>query len=132
MRSSLPSISPGPRAKTPRWKKKIDWIQEKLWQTGGEISFGKTAGPVKNPVSEKDVEKLEGWIDGLCGKTEFKRFVRFHDVLAMKFNDARVKCRKTEASLVPLLESKRIRPETFKFFNRLGDLLYAAACSCEK
>ena len=110
----------------------VDLVQEKLWQTCGEISFGRTGGPVKSPVEENDVRKLEGWIDGLCGKKEFTHFIRFHDILAMKFNDARVKCRKAEAALVPLLESKRIRPETFKFFNRLGDFLYAAACAFEK
>lgn len=109
----------------------IEFVQEKLWQTGGEVSAGKAGGIVKNPVEEKDVEKLEKWIDALSEGKDFKRFVRFHSQGGMKFNQARVQCREAEIALLPLLENGRIKPETFKFINRLSDFLYAVACKCE-
>ena len=109
---------------------KIDWVQEKLWQSGGEVSLGRTGGIVKNPVTQKDVEKLEGWIDGYCEGKEFRQFVRFHSAKAIALNESRVRCREAEIALLPLL-NKRITSETFRFFNRLGDFIYAASCDCE-
>ncbi len=109
----------------------IDFIQDRLRQAGGEISAGKTGGAVKNPVVEGDAEKLEKLIDAISEGKEFKRFVRFRTHAGMAFNEARVRCREAEIALVPLLESGRIRRELFKFVNRLGDFLYAAACDME-
>ncbi len=109
---------------------KIDWVQEKLWQSGGEVSLGRTGGIVKNPVTQKDVEKLEGWIDGYCEGKEFRQFVRFRSAEAIVLNESRVRCREAETALLPLL-GKRITSETFRFFNRLGDFIYAASCDCE-
>ena len=109
-----------------------DLVQEKLWQTCGEISFGRTGGPVKSPVEENDVRKLEGWIDGLCEGKEFKHFIRFRNKAAIAFNEARVRSREAEIALLPMLEGKKLRPVAFKFFNRLGGWLYAVACKFEK
>src|SRR3989344_1726600 len=98
----------------------VEWVQEKLWQTGGEVSFARAGGTVKHPVEEKDVELLEKWIDEYCEGKEFKHFLRFHNRAAIAFNEARVRCREVERALVPLLDQEKIRPAAFKFFNRLG------------
>ncbi len=109
----------------------IDWVNEKLWQSGGEVSFARIGGPVKNPVVEEDVAKLEEWIDKLTEGKEFKNFIRFHSKRAVALNECRVRCREAEIALLPLLGEKKIRPVAFKFFNRLSDFLYAAACAFE-
>ncbi|HIH20656.1 TPA: ATP:cob(I)alamin adenosyltransferase [Candidatus Micrarchaeota archaeon] len=109
----------------------IDSIQEKLWQTGGEVSFARVGGPVKNPVEEANVTQLEKWIDGLCAGKQFKHFIRVHSAAAIALNESRVRCREAEISLVPLLDQGKLRPVVFKYVNRLSDYLYAAACHCE-
>ena len=109
----------------------IDSIQEKLWQTGGEISFARVGGPVKSPVEEKNVVQLEKWIDQLTDGKNFRHFIRFNTPAAIALNEARVRCREAEIALVPLLEGNKIRPVVFKYINRLSDYIYAAACYCE-
>jgi cob(I)alamin adenosyltransferase len=104
----------------------IDHIQDKLWQTAGEISLGKPGKNVKKEINTEDVDMLEKFIDKYDQKKTY--FVRFRNESSARLNDARLKCRELEVHLTPFLKKKQIRPEIYRYINRLSDLLYVLAC----
>lgn len=104
----------------------IDHIQDKLWQTAGELSLGKPGKQVKREITHEDTEILEKHIDKFDKKKEY--FVRFRGESASRLNDARLKCRELEVYMTQFLKKKQIRPEVYKYINRLSDLLYVLAC----
>ncbi len=106
-----------------RTKKMLLDLQDKLWQTAGELSCMEEC--VKNPVSEKDLEQLEIFIDSL-GETP-NRFVRFRTKNSIIYNECRIKCRELEILLVQFLSKKKIRPVVYKYINRLSSLFFMLA-----
>jgi cob(I)alamin adenosyltransferase len=104
----------------------LDSIQDKLWQTAGELSFGGVAKKVKNNITSKDIEDLERHIDKYDKKKTY--FVRFRTESSARLNEARLRCRELEIHLTPLLRAKKLRPEIYRYINRLSDLLYVLAC----
>lgn len=104
----------------------IDHIQDKLWQTAGELSLGNPGKKIKKEITSADVEILEKHIDKYDKKKSY--FVRFRGESPARLNDARLKCRELEVYMTPFLKKKQIRPEIYKYINRLSDLLYVLAC----
>jgi cob(I)alamin adenosyltransferase len=104
----------------------LDSIQDKLWQTAGELSFGGVGKNVKRNITTKDIEALEKYIDKYDKKKTY--FVRFRTESSARLNEARLRCRELEIHLTPLLRAKKLRPEIYKYMNRLSDLLYVLAC----
>ncbi|MFA6073709.1 MAG: ATP:cob(I)alamin adenosyltransferase [Candidatus Woesearchaeota archaeon] len=108
----------------------IDYIQEKLWQTAGELSLGEKGKKVKTEITTTDIETLEKYIDKYDQKKTY--FVRFKTESAARLNNSRIKCRELESYMTPFLREKKVRPEVYKYLNRLSDLLYILACHEQK
>jgi cob(I)alamin adenosyltransferase len=104
----------------------IDHIQDKLWQTAGELSLSKPGKNIKNHITSADVEILEKHIDKYDKKKSY--FVRFRGESSARLNDSRIKCRELEVYMTPFLKKKQIRSEVYKYINRLSDLIYVLAC----
>jgi len=104
-------------------------IQKLLWQMGGEISAEGDLSFIKTPITEEDVTNLEVWIDEK--KLELSNFVRFTNFASMEVNEARVRVRHLERELVEYLYDKELRPEIFRFINRLSDYLFSLAVHIE-
>lgn len=107
----------------------LDKIQTKLWQTAGEISNESTE-KVKEPISEEDLTEMEANIDKFNQKIDF--FIRFTKETSARLNEARVRTRELEIAMTPLFREQKIRPEVYKYINRLSDLIYVLACFEEK
>jgi cob(I)alamin adenosyltransferase len=108
----------------------LDHVQDKLWQTAGELSLGGKGKNVKNEITARDIEALEKHIDKYDQKKKY--FTRFRTESAAKLNEARLRCRELEVHLTPLLRKKKVRPEIYRYINRLSDLLYVLACHEQK
>ena len=104
----------------------IESIQEKLWQTAGELSRGSPTAKVTKEISLADIEMIEGQIDKYS--KDIKHFVRFRTKESVELNEARLRTRKLEVSLTKLLRENKMREEIYVYINRLSDLLYVLAC----
>lgn len=111
-------------------KEILEEIEKKLWQTAGEISLGKIDKNIKYPLKEEHITELEALIDKHNQKIDF--FIRFTKETSTRLNEARVRCRDLETGLTKFFREDRIRPEVYKYINRLSDLLYVLACKAEK
>ena len=82
----------------------------------------------KAAISQDDISRLEGWIDGL--ETELpplRRFILSGGTPAgAALHVARTVCRRAERAIVGL-EPDTIEPELITYVNRLSDLLFVMA-----
>lgn len=106
-------------------RSRIERVQHVLWQIAGELSQQGTGGTVKDPVSDRDTEELERWIDE--AKIDLDGFVRFSTLIAADVSEARVRARRFERILTDYARSNEVRPEVRAYANRLGDYLFALA-----
>jgi len=114
----------------PYMKDLITKIQDKLWQLGGEISLGYVGKKVTNPITEEDVHWIEIQIDRLGNSPE--KFIRFEKRPGAFLNDSRIRCRVLERTMTKYLREYNLRPEAYKYINRLSDLLFMMAYTEEK
>ena len=99
----------------------LNKVQQKLWQAAGEIA--NCPGECINaPITLHDLEYLELYIDSL-GEPPNK-FIRFNNQKAVWLNECRVRCRELETYLVKLLRDNSLRPEIYKYVNRLSSLFF--------
>jgi cob(I)alamin adenosyltransferase len=108
----------------------IDNIQEKLWQTAGELSLGGKGKKIEKEITSSDIEELEKHIDKYDQKKSY--FIRFRTESSARLNEARIRCRDLEVYMTPFLREGKVRPEVYKYLNRLSDLLYILACHEQK
>jgi len=96
-------------------------VQKKLWQASGEIAncHGEC---IISPITNEDLIKLEEYVDSLGEPPN--RFVRFTNEKSIWFNECRVRCRELETYLVKLLRDGKLRPEIYKYINRLSSLFF--------
>jgi len=106
----------------------IDKINKKLWQLGGEISLGGIGKNIKDPITIRDIEEVENYIDRLLYPRHFVRFTRLG---SSHLNEARIRCRVLERELTQVLRAGLIREEVYKYINRLSDLLFVMAYKVE-
>ncbi|MBI5064710.1 hypothetical protein HZA97_00610 [Candidatus Woesearchaeota archaeon] len=104
-----------------KYKKMLDLVQKKLWQTSGEIMHCDKKC-LTEPVTEQDLKDLEKFIDSL-GQPPNK-FVRFKTQKSVLLNECRVRCRELETHLVKLLRKKQIRTVMYQYVNRLSSLFF--------
>ncbi len=96
-------------------------IQQKLWQTAGEIA--NCSGECINaPITLQDLDELELYIESLGDPPN--KFVRFNSKEAISFNECRIRCRDLETSLVGLLRGNGLRSEIYRYINRLSSLFF--------
>lgn len=96
-------------------------IQQKLWQASGEIA-NCSSDCLICPITSDDLKKLEEYTDSL-GEPPNK-FVRFTNEKSIWFNECRVRCRELETYIVKLLREGKLRPEVYKYVNRLSSLFF--------
>ena len=99
----------------------IEKIQDKLRFLAGELSG--YLPPNSFRITEKDRLETESLIDRFSSIIP-PSFLRFSKVGSIALNEARVRTRRLERSLVPLLKEKKIRAEVYKYINRLSDLFF--------
>lgn len=104
-------------------------IQQDLFRIGTELSMDEKARKKSSfpLIEEKDVEKLEQWIDEFSKELPpLKNFIlpggSFSSSL---FHIARCVCRRAERQVVRLGPSQY--PKIIKYLNRLSDFLFVAA-----
>jgi len=105
-------------------------IQRDLFKVGAEVASLQTkVGEGLAKIGEKEIKELEDNIDS-CSEDlpELKNFILPGGCLAgAHLHHARTICRRTERVLVALGHEKNIRPDLFKYLNRLSDYLFVAA-----
>ncbi|MGV8142768.1 MAG: ATP:cob(I)alamin adenosyltransferase [Candidatus Pacearchaeota archaeon] len=107
----------------------LNKVQQKLWQAAGEIA--NCPGECINaPITLKDLEDLESYIDSL-GEPPNK-FVRFTNQESIWFNECRVRCRELETHIVGILRDNSLRPEIYRYINRLSSLFFMLGYSASK
>ena len=106
-------------------------IQTDLFRLGAELASTKLDPKWKvNPISEKDVEKLEEWVNLFEPKLELpKAFVLpGGSPVSAALDMARTTARRLERKLQGLKEKKKYESgEALKYVNRLSDLLFIFA-----
>ncbi|MEK6925229.1 MAG: hypothetical protein AABW71_03245 [Nanoarchaeota archaeon] len=96
-------------------------VQQKLWQASGEIA-NCPGECIIAPITNEDLVKLEEYVDSL-GEPPNK-FVRFTNERSIWFNECRVRCRELETFLVKMLREGKLRPEIYRYVNRLSSLFF--------
>src|SRR3989344_6265549 len=102
-------------------KEILEKVQKKLWQLSGEL-FNCPGDCLIDPVKEEDIQGMENFIDSL-GEPPNK-FVRFNTPESITLNECRVRCRELETYLAELLEKNKLRPEMYRYINRLSSLFF--------
>ncbi len=105
-------------------------IQHDLFKVGAEVAaLQTTVGEGLVKVGEEEIKELEENIDS-CSEDlpELKNFILPGGCLAgAHLHHARTICRRTERVLVTLGKEQTVRPELYKYLNRLSDYLFTAA-----
>lgn len=105
-------------------------IQRDLFKVGAEVASLQTAVHATiEKVGEQEVIELEENIDSCCKDLpELKNFILPGGSLSgAHLHHARTICRRAERALVSLGKERNIRPELYKYLNRLSDYLFTVA-----
>ena len=80
-------------------------------------------------ISEKEITKLELWMDDFDAELEPLRFFILPSggKAAATVHVCRTVCRRAERAMVFLNETEEVRPELIKYLNRLSDYLFILA-----
>lgn len=106
-------------------KEYLHKIYFKLSQLNGELSDHKIGHLIKHPVTKKDVEELEKWIDSM--NLKIKGFQRFNTHFSINVNEARIRTRKLERSITSYLRDEKLRANAYEYINRLSSYFFALA-----
>ena len=111
-------------------------IQKDLFNIGAELAtpadklmLANGKPRLKVMISEEQIRQLEEWIDDMDETLE----AMTHFILpggnqaSSHTHVARCICRRAERLIVSLSKQEEIRPELFKYINRLSDYLFTAA-----
>ncbi|MFA5061584.1 MAG: cob(I)yrinic acid a,c-diamide adenosyltransferase [Patescibacteria group bacterium] len=105
-------------------------VQKDLIIAGSEVASLQT--PLNEQIeklSEEKITDLEKWIDTMWSELpELKNFILSGgSEVGAYLHLARTVCRRAERQLVAFGKTAPIRPELYKYFNRLSDFLFVAA-----
>jgi cob(I)alamin adenosyltransferase len=108
-------------------------IQAQLFTVGAELaSTTPQALAALSRIEDPDIERLETWIDRL--EADLPPLTSFvlpaGTALASQLHVARTVCRRAERRVVTLRESSEVEPRLVRYLNRLADLLFVMARSC--
>jgi cob(I)alamin adenosyltransferase len=127
---SLRGPASGGDVATPWLVEFLQSIQRDLFKIGSEIASLQT--PLNErieKIGEDKVLELENKIDELWSELpELKNFILpGGSAVGAHLHLARTVCRRAERQLVAFGKNTPVRPELYKYLNRLSDLLFAAA-----
>ena len=110
---------------------KLRQVQRDLFAIGSRLAdpSHRIAGRVtKAVISDEDIARLEGWIDGFDGElATLRRFILAGGSAAgASLHVARTVCRRAERAMVGLGE-QAFENELLRYVNRLSDLLFTMA-----
>lgn len=112
---------------------KLEEIQCRLFDVGASIATPATrSSDAKLKYTEFGSEftlQLEDWIDEMdASLSPLQHFViPSGGLCSVHLNLARTVCRRTERSVVPLIETGEVHPEVGRYLNRLSDMLFVAS-----
>ncbi|WP_319370987.1 cob(I)yrinic acid a,c-diamide adenosyltransferase [uncultured Ilyobacter sp.] len=116
--------------KIERVKEIISEIQDDLFKVGGAIA---SIGAFKYPVTEKDVDRITGYIQEFEREISFKGFViPGTTIQSAKLDICRSIARRSERRVITLSKDEDIDENVKKYLNRLSDLIYIMARYEEK
>ena len=111
-------------------------IQHELFNIGADLATPTAHRQVGQPsVTEKEVKRLEDWIDMLNAVLEpLKEFVLpGGGPLSAHLHLARTVARRAERRLCSLMDQdEEVRPECLEYLNRLSDFLFVLARSANR
>ena len=111
-------------------KKQLYWIQEQLFSIGSILATASGFKGFELPkIAQKDVQKLEIWIDLFDNKVPpLKNFILpgGHPAVSLA-HICRTVCRRTERSIVALNDEEPLDEQILQFMNRLSDYLFIFA-----
>ncbi|MFA6547808.1 MAG: cob(I)yrinic acid a,c-diamide adenosyltransferase [Candidatus Magasanikbacteria bacterium] len=105
-------------------------IQGDLFKAGAEVASLQTEFNSKIIIiGQEEIEELENNIDAYAEQLpELTNFILpGGNLSAAHLHHARTICRRVERVLVMLGKEKKVRPELYKYFNRLSDYFFIAA-----
>jgi cob(I)alamin adenosyltransferase len=105
-------------------------VQADLFKAGAEIASLQTEfNSTITKIEQEQIEELENNVDAYADQLpELKNFILpGGNLSAAHLHHARTICRRVERVLVTLGKEKTVRPELYKYFNRLSDYLFTAA-----
>ena len=116
----------------------LKFLQSDLFVLGADLAMplkvgafgqGKSARGGVVRIKSADIKKLEKLIDKIESKLKpLKNFILPDGCEAAAFlHLARTVCRRAERAVAALAKKEKINPETIKYLNRLGDLLFVMA-----
>jgi len=112
-------------------KRLLRQVQRQLMAISAELARPADASRASAPlsVSREEIERIEARIDALQKNLpSLKRLIVPGGCPeAAELQVIRAVCRRAERKLVALSEKEYVRPELIHYFNRLSDLLFAAA-----
>ncbi len=114
---------------SPKIKEIVLKIQNDLFDLGADLANPVLEDDKALRIIEKQVERLEGDIDQLNSElNELSSFILPGGELSASFlHLARSVCRRSERSLVKLMETEEVNIFCLKYLNRLSDLLFVLA-----
>jgi cob(I)alamin adenosyltransferase len=115
--------------------KKLRHVQNDLFDLGADLCVPATSEPEAEGrlrVAPEQVTQLERWIDAATDLLEpLKSFILPGGTPASAhLHLARTVCRRAEIKVLTLAESAPINPQVMIYLNRLSDLLFVWARSC--
>ena len=110
-------------------KAQLTDIEHELFDIGGELSI-----PGHRAVSDKQVERLEKFLDSLNADLEpLEEFILpGGTTAAATCHLARTVCRRAERRVVTLAREETVNAASLRYLNRLSDLLFVLARSLNR
>jgi cob(I)alamin adenosyltransferase len=104
-------------------------IQNEAFDLGAYLATPEDDKTMPLAISEKEITRLEAWIDSCIENLpELKSFVLpGGTTLNSVLHVARTICRRTERSVLDLMETEKVDETALKYLNRLSDYLFALA-----
>lgn len=93
-------------------------IQDRLRMLAGVV-----VGAPAMEVTNAEIKAFEQFVDEHADKIP-PRFIRFNKPSSVFMNEARVRARTLERTLVPLRDARKISSELYTYINRLSDVLF--------
>jgi len=109
--------------------KQWDKIIEALYLLGAEVSNGKISGLNKS-IDKGFITKLEEKIDKYY--IPIKSFTYFYTEAALDCEEARVRVRRLERYMTPMLRQDRVRETAYVYINRLSDYMFTMSLYIEE